>query len=80
MRKINTIKTETYALGEIYRVDFVTNTDEQTYEAWLYNKHYGVKMLMFGVPIEAQSYNELMFLVDCNLDDYIILYSDRYED
>ena len=44
--------TTTHNYDGKYLVDIIVKKDEQCYEAWLYNKDYGVKGLMFGVPMD----------------------------
>ena len=74
MMKMTGIKTGTYEIGEGFMVDIATLPE--TYEAWLYHKDYGVKDLVFGMPIEQQPYDEFVSIVDDALEyqDYIKFY------
>ena len=60
-----------------YTVDIVTLGD--TYEAWLYHDGYGVKNLMFGVPIAQQTYEQFVYLVELNMEEYIGIYAEEVE-
>jgi hypothetical protein len=52
--------------------------DEENYELYLQNKNYGVLALMYGVPKEQNTLEELL---NCyNLDEYIQIYQEEYED
>ena len=76
-------KTTSYRVSDYsdYIVDIVELSDE--WEAWLYHKDYGVKMLMFGFakkdqnnyPIPQEMFLEL---VDANVNDYIDDYEEEY--
>lgn len=74
--------TTTYNYDGKYLVDIIVKKDEQCYEAWLYNKDYGVKDLMFGVPMDenTKSEREFLTLVLNNIQDYIDGYKEKYED
>ena len=69
-------KTETYWCGGDWLVDVVTTPDN--FEAYLYHKNCGVKKLMFGMPIEQQSYEEFIEIVEGNVDDYTGPYLEEY--
>ena len=71
------IKIETFKYDENYLIDVVTLKD--TYEAWVYHKNYGVKSLMFGCPIEQQTYQFFLEMVEANADEYIEFYAEEYE-
>ena len=85
MKKItNTPILETLGKGD-FRVDIVLDTDEMTYSAWLYHKDYGVKELMFGIPMYQsgggfQTLEEMEGLVEHNLKQYIHSYEEAYID
>lgn len=64
MEKKN-FKIETFEF-ESWIVDIVTT--DTNYEAWIYRSEYGVKMLMFGMPKEQQSYDEFIDIVEGNLE------------
>ena len=74
--------TTTYNYDGKYLVDIIVKKDEQCYEAWLYNKDYGVKDLMFGVPMDenTKSEREFLTLVLNNIQEHINLYEEEYED
>lgn len=52
--------------------------DEENYELYLQNKNYGVLALMYGVPKEQNTLEELLSCY--NLDEYIQIYQEEYED
>lgn len=75
-KKQYTVKT--YTVKKDFRVDVITY--KGMYEAWLYQKGYGVKTLMFGFPIIQHnidgtpytiSYDEFLQMVENNVADYI---------
>lgn len=71
------ITTRTYKYDDQYMIDIVI--DGKTYEAWLYNKDYGVKDLMFGSPIGQESFSDFMESVEVNAPDYIATYQQFHE-
>lgn len=78
MRKISDIKTDTYQFSENYFIDIVTSNDG--YDAFLYNKNYGIKVFMFGCPRYYQTYDEFLGMVYVNATDYIYEYETEYLD
>lgn len=75
------IKSETFCTpwnGKLYCVDICEDAEERS--AWLYNAAYGVKSLMFGCMVNAQSREAFLDTVFSNLPDYIDSYADEYED
>lgn len=75
------IKVETFCTawnGNLYCVDICEDAEERS--AWLYNSRYGVKSLMFGYLVNAQSREEFLDLVFSNLPDYIVDYAEEFED
>ena len=78
MKKTN-IETTTFIFTKEYLIDIV-ETDEN-YEAYIYTKHDGIKMLMFGCPKEQQTEEEFFELVKGTVDEYIAEYECMfYED
>lgn len=73
--KQTSITTVTYEHGE-FLVDIVTTSD--SYEAWLYQKNYGVKFLMFGAYISLNTLEEFLETVEANLDEYEKNYDAEY--
>ncbi len=67
----------TYKYNDQYYVDVVF--DWKTYEAWIYNKDYGVKDLMFGTPAEQTSLIEFLDTVNAVVPDYIESYYKYHE-
>ena len=52
--------------------------DEENYYSYLQNKNYGVLMLVYGVEKEQQTLEDF---INCyNLDEYIQIYQEKYED
>lgn len=75
------IKSETFCTpwnGKLYCVDICEDAEERS--AWLYNSAYGVKSLMFGCMVNAQSREAFLDMVFSNLPDYIESYAEEYED
>ena len=70
--------THTYSYDDQYSIDITF--DGETYEAWLYNNAYGVKDLMFGCPVEQQSFDYFLDMVENSAPEYIETYKDQYED
>ena len=66
----NTYCFDSHYMVEIFKVD-------DTYEAWLYNREYGIKDLMFGMPVEQQSFDEFLEIVEANVPEYIELYKEH---
>lgn len=85
MKKLN-VKIKTYEYAGNYRVQVIDKDDQ--YEAWLYHKDYGVMDMMFGWPKvqhingsdEPWSLKDFLGLVEGNIDSYIELYREEYED
>ena len=75
---VNLCWNNTYFFDHHYIVD-IFNVDD-TYEAWLYNREYGIKDLMFGMPVEQQSFDEFLEIVEANVPEYIELYKAQHED
>lgn len=84
MSKYKEIKqtTRTFQHDGNYYIDIVEGPE--MYEAWLYHKDYGVKMLMFGqTKAGRRSFDPLQDFIDMTLaypQEYIETYIDRYED
>lgn len=85
MKKVNEMKfVGTYAVDDDYRVDVFEN--DERFEAWLYNKNYGVKSSMFGwFKVQAAgekvyTLEDFLELVEANADGYIMDYREDYED
>lgn len=54
------------------------NYKELCYEFYLQNEKYGIIELMFGIP--RSDINDLENIILANIDDYIKLYKEDYED
>lgn len=67
MIRINDIKIDVYQVDDDRYIDIVTNNLERTYEAYIYNADEGTKELLFGMPIEQQSYDEFLAIVKANI-------------
>lgn len=70
-----------YATGNYY-VDVVKEQvgTKWGFEAWIYNKDYGIKSLMFGDYSYCITLNDFIQLVRENIMDYITDYKKRFED
>ena len=73
-------RLETYSADDGYMVDIqeVCCLDKDEYEAWLYHQDYGIKTLMFAMPVEQQSLEEFVEIVERNVDGHKALYNDLY--
>lgn len=80
MKEITRFSTITYETNDKFIVEIETDRVEQVYNAYLRHLDYGDKMFMFGMPIGQQRYGEFLDIVECNLDDYIPDYIERYMD
>ena len=78
MKRSKERNTITYKYNDTYFIDIVTTSE--VIEAWIYNKDYGVKSLMFGLPIYQQTYSEALEIIEANAEDYISFYIEEYED
>ena len=78
MRKVNGYHTETFEYEMGFMIDLVITPD--CYYAWLYFKTCGIKMMMFGLPIESVNYNEAIEIIKANLKEqnFIPIYIDNY--
>lgn len=69
-----------------YQVDDYNNyivyikEDNESYKAWLQNKHYGVMSLMFGLAKEHLSLEDFIKIVNNNIEREIKLYQELHED
>lgn len=72
------INIETYRYDNDYYIDIIETSEYL--EAWIYNKNYGIKMLMFGTPILEQSYSEFIELAETGAPAFIKYYKEDYED
>ncbi len=70
MKKTNII-TETYECKKGFYVDVVY--DGITYEAWIYHKAYGQKMLMFGITAQNGK-SIIMEMIKSTIDNSINSY------
>ena len=77
MKKITDVVTTTYQYNDNYYIDIVKNGKEDTYEAWIYHRAYGIKSLMFGVPSETNTIEMFLVLVEGNAEDYIEIYAEE---
>lgn len=57
----------------IYVKDTIT-----TYEFYLQNEDYGIIMLMFGIP--KSDIEDMGEIIKSNIENYIELYQEQYED
>lgn len=83
MKKVEEMLTRTYQYNNDFFIDVVRTNVAQTktglhwfYEAWLYHKSYGIKMLMFG--LEKDSLWGFLEQVQDNAVDYITDYQSMY--
>ena len=75
MKQTDRISTTTYEHGE-FLVDIVTTED--SYEAWICRKNYGMKALFFGVFKKQNTLDKFLELVKANLDVAEAGYDEEY--
>lgn len=68
MKKVNNEIT-TYEYENKICVDIVETPDD--FEAWIYDKDYGIKELMWGEPKNKQTFEGFKKLVSANIKNYI---------
>lgn len=61
-----------------YVVYIKENDDDLSYEIYLQNEKYGIIELMFGIP--KSDIDDLEEIILSNINDYIKLYKEDYED
>lgn len=76
MKRIVTQTTETFDAGSGFRMDVVITSD--CYEAWIYHESIGIKVLMFGLPKDQQTYKKAVEIMKDNFTGYISDYTDEY--
>lgn len=76
------LNTYTYKVDEDWRCDISEAVCDDgvidTYEAWLYHKNVGIKMLMFGVDMRDCGFEQLKKMVSNLWVDYVDEYSERF--
>ena len=77
--KEETIKIKEFKRGKSTYIVEIYETEDCT-EFWIYNKAYGIKTMMFGIPAKNMTDEEIMEFIDSNIEDYIISYKEDYED
>ena len=78
MKQLKTVRTDTYYHGEGFFADIVTNSEEECYYAFLFNKEVGIKSFMFSAFFEMTSYEQFVKRVSSSLHDYIEEYEDQF--
>ena len=71
MKRVYNIRTKTYQYSDNVYVDIKEDLDKNEYSAYIYDIRYAVVIFMFGCPIEQQSYEEFLEIVDANVPDYL---------
>lgn len=78
------ISIESWEAWDGFMFDLVTRSGDtmkdDTYEAWVYHKDYGVKMLMWGVPQDSTDYWGFKDMVASTLEENIEGYREEYMD
>lgn len=54
--------------------------DGTVFRAYLMRKGYGVSSLMFGAEKKNITFSSFLYLVQCNLDEYVDLYIEEFCD
>lgn len=65
-------RTTTYKVQDEIYIDIVETDD--MYEAWIYEKDSGEKMLMFGCSKAQQPEEEFLEIVEGNAEEYFDIY------
>lgn len=79
-RKNNFIKK--YQVDEYEYNNYIVyiKDDNDTYEAYLQNKNYGILSLMFGLPKKHIDLDKFIIIVNNNIEREIKLYQELHED
>lgn len=80
MTREKSISTVTYSYdpGREWFIDIVTDEEEKTYTAYLYNKNYGIKEMMYGVYMDKHGLEDFIDDIRLNASDYIEQYVEDY--
>lgn len=65
-------RTTTYKVQDEVYIDIVETDD--VYEAWIYKKNNGEKMIMFSCSKDQQPRNEFLEMVEANVGEYLAEY------
>lgn len=72
---------------KIYKIEYknkfiieIDITENDKFEFWIYNKNYGIKMLMFGINFYENHINEIIEILERNINIYINIYKEKYMD
>lgn len=72
---------------KIYRMEYknkfiieIDTTENDKFEFWIFNKNYGIKMLMFGINIYENHINEIIEILERNINNYVNIYKEKYMD
>ena len=76
MKKIKNIITTTYNIRDEYYIDIVRERDE--IEVWLYNKHYGIKEMLFGLADPTKTDGYLIEIINHTIEGDIAQYHIDY--
>lgn len=73
--------------SKIYRIEYGKNFIIEIYlmendivEYWIFNKLYGIKMLMYSINYKIYNKNELVEIVKGSIENYIKVYKEKYMD
>lgn len=75
---INSVSVLKIYLENNYIVEIIH--EENYINFWLYKKEYCVKDYMFGIEDKNQKFSDLLKIISNNIEIYIKLYKNRYED
>ena len=84
MKRAKGIKTVTYEADYGFMVDIVDNVDDRNgcavWDVFLYRKHFGYKMHMFGLMKDDNhpTIKSILDIVDCNLPEYYPDYDEQF--
>ncbi|MBR3645217.1 MAG: hypothetical protein IKN54_02265 [Lachnospiraceae bacterium] len=91
--RMDTTRTETYWIKDKWFIDITISPDGEAHviEAWLYHNDCGIKILMFGEswddtekhtiqdnPANISDYDDFLDMVECQIDEYIDIYTEEH--
>ncbi len=73
--------TMTFEVGDTgFMIDIVDDLENDSYEAWLYHRGYGVKDMMIGMPKTQGDFRMFTSYVSAHIDCDMCYYQHRYMD
>lgn len=70
-----------YEVNESWFIEIAIDHAKETYEIFIFNASYGIKDLMFGLPVESIPTEEcLLEIIEANVEQYMDIYEEEYMD